>query len=286
MLRQTCYVILLCCATSSWAYQTEEAQSYINRFQLVAIEEMQRSGIPASITLAQGIHESAAGTGRLAIESNNHFGIKCKSNWTGAKYYHKDDDYRNGKLIKSCFRAYDDPLQSYQDHTDFLVDNARYASLFELSTTDYKGWAKGLKRCGYATDPAYAQKLIKTIEKYNLQRFDQMTSAPLATAPTTPNTVIDDMPPPPPPVLIPEDYVRNMYTSEEVQNAPMKTAELPVMRVATTEQTIIRPSKILEAPMYDISTYEAEARIKVEDSSSQLMQQRSPQQSSQIYRRK
>ncbi|MEM1124052.1 MAG: glucosaminidase domain-containing protein, partial [Bacteroidota bacterium] len=123
---------------------------YINTYQFIAQQEMNRTGIPASITLAQGIIESGFGKSTLAQKSNNHFGIKCKGDWEGGKAYHKDDDYRNGKLIKSCFRTYDNPFDSYRDHSTFLQENQRYAFLFDLEPSDYKAWAKGLKQAGYA----------------------------------------------------------------------------------------------------------------------------------------
>jgi len=145
---------------------------YVDQYSLIAVQEMHRTGVPASITLAQGIVESRYGMSGLAKNSNNHFGIKCANGWTGGKYYHKDDDYENGKLINSCFRTYDNPAQSYIDHSDFLVDNQRYHLLFNLETTDYKGWAKGLKNAGYATAKHYATSLISTIEKYELYKYD------------------------------------------------------------------------------------------------------------------
>ena len=146
---------------------------YINTYKDIAIQEMMRSGIPASITLAQGIHESSWGKGALALNSNNHFGIKCKDYWQGPTFYYEDDDFdRNGKLIKSCFRAYENPEKSYADHTDFLMTTAHYQELFSYSATDYRRWAKGLKKCGYATDKEYANKLIRTIEKYQLYKYD------------------------------------------------------------------------------------------------------------------
>lgn len=151
---------------------------YITQYKSIAISEMHRTGIPASITLAQGIVESRYGTSTLSTESNNHFGIKCKGDWQGKTYYFKDDDYRNGKLVKSCFRGYNDPVQSYYDHSDFLLDNPRYAPLFKLARTDYKAWARGLKACGYATDRSYAKTLIQAIEKYKLYRFDQVKTMP------------------------------------------------------------------------------------------------------------
>ncbi|MEL7021118.1 MAG: glucosaminidase domain-containing protein [Bacteroidota bacterium] len=148
-------------------------QNYINRYQDIAIMEMNRSGIPASITLAQGIIESMWGRGTLALHSNNHFGIKCKSEWTGASYEHYDDDYdAQGRKIKSCFRVYDSPYDSYRDHTDFLTQRARYRVLFGYPRSDYRNWAEGLEQCGYATDPMYAEKLVRIIEENELYLLD------------------------------------------------------------------------------------------------------------------
>ena len=145
------------------SYNTTE--QYIAFFKAEAIHEMKLYGIPASITLAQGILESGSGKGRLAREANNHFGIKCH-NWKGARIYHDDD------RKQECFRKYNDPNQSYRDHSLFLVDRKRYADLFKHKATDYKAWAKGLKKAGYATDPKYPQKLIQLIERYKLYRYD------------------------------------------------------------------------------------------------------------------
>ncbi len=140
-------------------------QEYFNTYQDAAIEQMLAYGIPASITLAQGVLESGAGKSELARYGNNHFGIKCNG-WTGRKQYH-DDDARG-----ECFRAYDSAYESYVDHSKFLSGNKRYSSLFHLKTTDYKGWAKGLKACGYATNPVYAKQLISIIELYGLHELD------------------------------------------------------------------------------------------------------------------
>lgn len=140
-------------------------QQYINQYKDLAIHEMLRYGIPASITLAQGLFESSAGRSELSVKGNNHFGIKCHG-WEGRGTYHDDDE--KGE----CFRAYDNVLQSYEDHSRFLKDNSRYASLFRLSRTDYQGWAYGLKACGYATNPKYAQKLIEIIQLYRLYEYD------------------------------------------------------------------------------------------------------------------
>ena len=141
-------------------------QQYIDQYKDIAIEQMQRYHIPASITLAQGLLESGAGRSELTRNSNNHFGIKCNNNWTGRRAYH-DDDAKN-----DCFRVYDSAYESYEDHSKFLSGNQRYRQLFQLKTTDYKGWAKGLKACGYATSPVYAEKLIEIIQLYKLYQYD------------------------------------------------------------------------------------------------------------------
>lgn len=141
-------------------------ERYIDFYKEVAKNEMRLYDIPASITLAQGILESASGNGRLSIQANNHFGIKCHK-WTGPKIYHDDDEKQE------CFRKYKDPKYSYRDHSLFLRNRKRYSKLFELKIEDYKGWAKGLKNAGYATDPKYPQKLISLIERYHLYLFDQ-----------------------------------------------------------------------------------------------------------------
>jgi len=151
-----------------FAQSTETIKNYIATYKEIAMQEMQRTGVPAAITLAQGIHETSAGTSDLVVKSNNHFGIKCKSEWTGAAVYH-DDDAKG-----ECFRKYDDPFQSYRDHSDFLKNRPYYASLFQLDPTDYKAWAYGLKKAGYATNPKYAQILIKLIEDYNLEEYSLM----------------------------------------------------------------------------------------------------------------
>ena len=141
-------------------------QAYIDQYRDIAIREMQRYGIPASITLAQGLLESGAGQSELARKGNNHFGIKCHG-WDGRTVYH-DDDERG-----ECFRAYDSALGSYEDHSKFLSSSQRYRRLFDLGKTDYKGWARGLKACGYATNPRYAQQLIDIIELYGLHEYDK-----------------------------------------------------------------------------------------------------------------
>ena len=141
---------------------------YIKRYAPIAVSEMHKYNVPASITLAQGILESGNGRSQLASKSNNHFGIKCHTGWKGAKVYHDDDE--KGE----CFRKYKYVESSYEDHSQFLSGRRRYASLFKLKKTDYKGWSKGLKKAGYATDKNYPKKLIKIIETYELYEFDKI----------------------------------------------------------------------------------------------------------------
>ncbi len=153
-------------ATAIAAFKPYTSLTYIDRFKTIAIQEMNLYGIPASITLAQGLFESGSGNGELARVANNHFGIKCTSDWKGRSYY-KDDDGKN-----DCFRVYDHPEDSYRDHSEFLK-RKRYAALFELDKNDYQGWANGLSTAGYATNPNYAQLLIGVIQKYNLDQYDR-----------------------------------------------------------------------------------------------------------------
>ena len=159
-------ILLLLAALPGYGQQTRE--EYIEKYKDAAIHAMKTHGIPASITLAQGCLESADGNSDLAVRANNHFGIKCHNDWKGPAYYKKGDD-----IGKSCYRKYRNASESFKDHSDFLRYGQRYAFLFDLEITDYKGWSHGLKKAGYATDPKYAQKLIKIIEDYQLYRFDR-----------------------------------------------------------------------------------------------------------------
>lgn len=176
MQRNTYFILAILASLSNFLFAQNldkgelTVDEYISKYKDIAIQEMERSGIPASITLAQGIHESAYGNSRLAKSANNHFGIKCTSDWEGKKEYKWDDEAR-----KSCFRVYVSADDSYVDHTDFLLNRKHYAFLFDYDRSDYKRWAKGLKKAGYATDPKYPDKLIKTIEKYKLAEYDKAT---------------------------------------------------------------------------------------------------------------
>ncbi len=159
-------------ATSNVTTTATTVYDYINQFKEVAKGNMKDYKIPASITLAQGILESGAGKGRLCLEANNHFGIKCHTGWTGPSITHDDD------ALQECFRKYSDPADSYRDHSKFLTSRSRYNDLFQLDILDYKGWANGLKKAGYATDPKYPSKLIGIIERYQLFIYDHEVVAP------------------------------------------------------------------------------------------------------------
>lgn len=157
---------LLICVSADAQRKNSSYVRYIDQYSSIAVKHQAKYGIPASITLAQGILESGAGQSELARKSNNHFGIKCHSDWRGGRAYH-DDDFRG-----ECFRKYKRVEDSYDDHALFLTGRPRYANLFALNVKDYKGWARGLQKSGYATDKAYANKLIKMIEDYELYKFD------------------------------------------------------------------------------------------------------------------
>jgi len=159
--------LLLFCFSASFAQYTEaDIYNYIDTYKEIAIKKMAEYKIPASITLAQGIFESACGTSRLATEANNHFGIKCHKEWNGEFIKHDDD------ALQECFRKYKEPEESYNDHSLFLTSRPRYANLFKLDVMDYKSWAHGLKAAGYATNPQYAERLISLIERFDLARQD------------------------------------------------------------------------------------------------------------------
>ena len=162
----TVLTIFVCLALQAQT-RNKQYEDYIKKYRELAVDEMKKYHIPASITLAQGLLESGAGQSTLARKSNNHFGIKCGSDWNGKTVRH-DDDARG-----ECFRAYKHPKQSYEDHSKFLAGRPRYASLFKLKITDYKGWARGLKKAGYATNPRYADQLIDIIELYDLDKYDK-----------------------------------------------------------------------------------------------------------------
>lgn len=163
-------------------------EAYIARYSAIAVSEMYRSGVPASITLAQGLLESGYGRSELALKSNNHFGIKCHNAWKGEKVYHDDD--QKGE----CFRKYDTPEESFRDHSDFLRYRDRYKFLFDFKPTDYKSWAYGLKKAGYATDPSYPAKLIRLIEDYRLYEYDRRRDEKSVSLPEPPSQMEQSRP--------------------------------------------------------------------------------------------
>lgn len=165
---QKTIIFLFVLFLSSALFGQTDREAYIKKYKATAVKKMKKHGIPASITLAQGILESGSGKSSLAVKANNHFGIKCHKGWAG-KTYIMDDDEKN-----ECFRKYKSADQSFEDHSQFLTTRDRYAFLFEYKVTDYKKWARGLKKAGYATNPKYAQMLIKVIEDNNLDRFDKV----------------------------------------------------------------------------------------------------------------
>jgi LysM repeat protein len=219
-LRNSILFFLLLFTSAARAQNTEVILNYINTYKDLAIEEMQRTGVPASIKLAQGIHETTAGTSDLVQQSNNHFGIKCKDTWTGASVFH-DDDSRG-----ECFRKYPSAIESYRDHSDFLKSSDRYSFLFKLEPTDYKDWAYGLKRAGYATNPRYPQIIIGLIEDYHLQDYTLIALGKMA----TPENAI----------------VKATIETEQKQTGPSF--------VIKQEETIKQPEKIIDKPSYPEGT--------------------------------
>lgn len=158
-------------------------EKYIRQYSSTAVSEMQRTGVPASITLAQGMLESRYGLSPLASEAHNHFGIKCHNDWDGDRYYQDDD------RASECFRVYRNAEESFRDHSDFLRYRDRYKFLFDYPVTDYKSWAEGLRKAGYATDPQYPAKLVRIIEEYELYKFDVVTQEVEETIPEAPLTI-------------------------------------------------------------------------------------------------
>jgi len=166
-------LIILLLMIAEVTAQEKLANDYVNTYKEIAASEMLRTGIPASIKLAQGMLESSYGQSELAVKSHNHFGIKCHSAWTGERYYKYDDEFcEEGKKKESCFRVYSEPQESFYDHSEILKAK-RYAFLYEYDSKDYVSWANGLLKAGYATDPQYANKLIRMIEKHELNMLDQ-----------------------------------------------------------------------------------------------------------------
>ena len=213
--------------------QREIAEKYINTYKELAMAEMQRTGVPASIKLAQGILESQSGESNLAKTSNNHFGIKCKTEWTGAKTYHDDDEK------SECFRVYPSVEDSYKDHSDFLRTRPNYAALFTLDPNDYEGWAYGLKKAGYATSSTYPQKLLKVISDYNLQQYSlaAMTRESLSNPPNNQSTEVK---------LTNEPFLslQEKITKLDKENIFVKTSDESKTVEVTKKKTVSYPTGI------------------------------------------
>ena len=215
---------------------------YINNYKDLAIEEMQRTGIPASIKLAQGIHETSAGTSDLVRRSNNHFGLKCKSEWTGMTVKHTDD------APNECFRKYESSRDSYKDQSNYLKNSPRYASLFDLDPTDYKAWAYGLKKAGYATNPKYSPVLIKLIEDYDLQDYTMIALGKLKSGQETlaksENKNLEKIPDEKPVVMQPEPEVV-VYSKKETKKEAVveKKPEYPDGEFKINETKVIYAKK-------------------------------------------
>ncbi len=216
-------------------------EKYIARYAELAVEEMYRSGVPASITLAQGLLESRYGLSELAVKGNNHFGIKCHNNWRGKKMYHDYD--RKGE----CFRVYKTPAESFRDHSDFLRYRDRYKFLFDLNPTDYKGWANGLKKAGYATDPAYPKKLIRLIEEYDLHDYDKKSRSwarkaakakKAPKAPRAPRTPKAPKAVKTPPVAVDEGRPESPNSIEQAK--PLDDSQRNVLHLSLTRQMYSR----------------------------------------------
>lgn len=257
------YIVFLCVSLMASVLHAEApmpeiAEKYITQFKEIAISEMHRTGIPASIKLAQGLLESNWGRSSLATKANNHFGIKCGNSWVGESYFKKDDDYVNGKLVSSCFRKYDSALESFIDHSDFL-SKPRYQKLYKHESTDYKSWAKGLKKAGYASDPKYPSKLIEIIEKYELYVFDQAIIQ-------NEDKLIAD-------IQMEESQFDDEFEEEEIfSNQAMGAVEITASPIdqkntvdANSEVHIVREDELMEdiASKYDIALFRLYARNRM-----------------------
>ena len=218
----------------------EVITQYIAQFESLAIAEMQRTGVPASIKLAQGIHETQAGTSTLVQRSNNHFGIKCKTGWSGPSVRH-DDDERS-----ECFRKYESAEASFVDHSNFLKNSPRYFSLFNISPTDYQAWAWGLKKAGYATNPQYAQTLIKLIEEYDLNKYTLLAMGKSAPPTNTESAGLSDKAEP--------DVVTSSTVSSGIKTIESKTLankksdleNAPAEKVNSRKEEATYPSGVFE----------------------------------------
>lgn len=237
-------VLFLMNALASWsllyAEYNADYYSYIDRYKSIAISEMERAGVPASIKMAQALLESNAGKSTLAQKANNHFGIKCGNNWHGKKYHKEDDDYDEyGKLIKSCFREYKHAEESYIGHSEFLRANEmRYGFLFRYDPRDYKRWAYGLKQAGYATSANYAEKLISIIEAYQLYQLDTKTAVDILTSSPLNTSLIG--------VLINNDVKMVLAKGGETPAVIARRTETSVKRILKYNEELNNPNQALQ----------------------------------------
>ncbi|MBS1622643.1 MAG: LysM peptidoglycan-binding domain-containing protein [Bacteroidetes bacterium] len=236
-----CCLSFILCGMTAQAQSPKAVMDYIEKYKNIAIEEMRLTGIPASVTLAQGIHESGCGQSVLALNSNNHFGIKCHNEWSGASYRHDDDQ------PQECFRVYKSPEESFKDHSDFLKNRPRYAGLFKLKANDYKGWARGLKAAGYATNPQYPQIIIGLIEAYKLYDLDRQVlngDAPaqpvLASASAVPTASAPGVP------AAPTQYPQSMPAQPRVQQTT-STASVETVKVKAVTTPVSTPATQINA---------------------------------------
>lgn len=218
-------VLLFACLQLSAQYTDQDIVNYLNQYKDLAIQKMYQYKIPASITLAQGVFESACGTSRLAKEGNNHFGIKCHNTWTGDTLRIDDDE------LQECFRKYATAEESYNDHSLFLTSRSRYANLFDLDVMDYESWAKGLKAAGYATNPKYAERLIDLIQRFNIAQYDTLYQQRLAS-----NWFIDE----------------NVRKQEEVAQVEVKKPQSPKF-VAIKKDSVYAPKQSPDKPKPETS---------------------------------
>lgn len=225
--------------------QVDREVEYIQKYALLAVKEMEAYKVPASITLAQGILETGGGQSRLAEKANNHFGIKCKKEWEGGTIYHDDD------AIGECFRKYNTVQESYRDHSKFLAERPYYKRLFSLDIKDYKAWAHGLKKAGYATNPRYAYILISKIEKYNLQEFDKISSEEVY------DKVVALYGPVSHKIVDPEYketlYAANLNKTEKAIDIPQKPVEQVEVQAPKVMAKAETQTKTMEVPVREIS---------------------------------
>ena len=235
--------LLALCIAKAQAQSPQAVTTYVERYKAIAIEEMKLYGIPASVTLAQGIHESGCGCSALALNSNNHFGIKCHNEWGGQTYHHDDD------LPQECFRVYKCPEESFRDHSEFLKNRPRYANLFSLAPTDYRSWARGLKAAGYATNPKYPEIIIKLIEDYKLNQYDKIDGQVITAAKPESkekNNEVD---------LIKQSIIQSSHAPAVASNVTAPASSSP-----NTSASIIKTSNA-NAVCIDFSKYTSDERI-------------------------